>query len=75
MPKFYIVDEDNEVVLDASTPLSACVTALQHRIISKVPVNDHGKVIGHYLVSERGFNNPDSLHIPIAEVVNVLFGR
>lgn len=73
MPKFYISDGDNKVVLDAQSPLSACVKALRYKYIKDIPIDNKGKITGHYLVSERGFENEDSYLLPIQEVVNVLF--
>jgi len=51
MPKFYITDMTDEAVVDAKTPLDACLKALRLMKFTSIIAG------GYYRVNEAGFHS------------------
>lgn len=57
MPKFYINDGFEQVIIDAEDPLDACVKSLKTEKLSSVMLN------GFYNVSEKGFDSKGQIYV------------
>ena len=64
MPKYYVSDNDEMVVIDAASPIIACAKCIINNKFSSLMIN------GYYRVSERGFmphTDGNDLKIPSDE--------
>lgn len=77
MPKYYIWDSEDEskiVIIDSSSPFSACIKAVENKLFTDITIKPNGHIKGYYVVNEKGFGHDlkkdlDSFHIPIKEVI------